>query len=173
MRPRISIRGSVRPSICMSVNPTSKIPPIHLQSLTNHPWSFLDASSHLWSSTIFISVDLAFIPPTSKTQFFSYQSFCIPFLRLMKVMLMLSVCIHLFISLKDISSFAGWLKPNSISNILSIICHWKCHDTSLRLALQYANFIKALIFSFTKKIWWFRFLPQSNSSSLQILKINL
>ena len=32
----------------MSVNPSSKIPLDHLQSLTNHPQPFLDASSHLY-----------------------------------------------------------------------------------------------------------------------------
>ena len=56
------VRPSVCPSVRMSVNPTSKIQLIHLQSLTNHPWSFLDASSHLLSSAILV---IAWILPPS------------------------------------------------------------------------------------------------------------
>ena len=53
MRPRISIRGSVRPSVGRSVRPSVRYPfsKIHqspIQSLPHHSQSFLDASSHLY-----------------------------------------------------------------------------------------------------------------------------
>ena len=141
MRPRISIRGSVRPSVCPSVRyPFSKNPTNHLKSLTNHPQSFLDASSHLYKRVrpsvrpsvcypylkysaypspithqpppiIFRCVlaslelrelpkqiDLAPIPPTSRIQFFSNWSFCIPLKKIIKFLLLLSMWFYLFIS---------------------------------------------------------------------------
>ena len=77
--------------VCPSVNPTSKIPLIHLQSLTNHPWSFLDASSHLLSCAILVSLDIAPIPPTSWFQVSINQIFCILLQKLIKAVLLLSI----------------------------------------------------------------------------------
>ena len=51
----LSVLPWVRPSVRPCVTPTSNIPLIHLQSLTNHPQSFLDASSHLWSCATYLS----------------------------------------------------------------------------------------------------------------------